>query len=263
MIILSYLILGSVVGVLAGLLGVGGGLIIVPVLTFMFTAQGIPYEHILHLALGTSLATIVFTSFSSIRSHHKRGAVIWPVVLKITPGIILGTFSGAWIASRLSTDFLKVFFTFFLFYVGLRMLLGVKSKPSREVPGTAGVSGAGVIIGMLSSFVGIGGGTLSVTFLNWCNVTMHKAIGTSAAIGFPIAVTGAVGYALNGLSAAGLPDDAYGYIHLTALAGIASISILTAPLGARLAHYLPVDKLKRIFALLLLLLAFRMAWSLF
>jgi hypothetical protein len=263
MIIISYIILGSVVGVLAGLLGIGGGLIIVPVLTFMFTSQGIPYEHVLHLALGTSLASIVFTSFSSIRSHHKRGAVIWPVVLKITPGIIIGTFSGAWAASHLSTNFLKIFFTIFLLYVGIQMLLGIKPKPTREIPGTAGISLAGTVIGIVSSLVGIGGGTLSVTFLNWCNVTMHRAIGTSAAIGFPIAVTGALGYALNGSFIEGLPADSYGYIHLTALGGIAAASILTAPIGAKLAHSLPVDKLKKIFASLLLLLAVRMAWSLF
>jgi len=263
MIILSYIILGSVVGILAGLLGIGGGLVIVPVLTFMFAAQGIPHEHILHLALGTSLASIVFTSFSSIRSHHNRGAVIWPIVVKITPGIILGTFAGAWIAAHLSTNFLKVFFTLFLFYVGIQMLLGIKPKPSRDVPGTTGVSFAGAVIGIFSSFVGIGGGTLSVTFLTWCNVTMHKAIGTSAAIGFPIAVTGAAGYALNGFPVTGLPAGTFGYIHLTALAGIASASILTAPLGAKLAHGLPVDKLKKIFASLLLVLAIRMAWSLF
>lgn len=263
MIILSYILLGSVVGFLAGLLGIGGGLVIVPVLTFMFAGQGIPHEHLLHLALGTSLASIVFTSFSSIRSHHKRGAVIWPIVIKITPGIIVGTFFGAWIAAHLSTNFLKIFFTLFLFYVGIQMLLGIKPKPSREVPGTAGVSGAGVVIGIFSSLVGIGGGTLSVTFFTWCNVTMHKAIGTSAAIGFPIAVTGAVGYAINGFAVQGLPSDAFGYIHLTALAGIAVASILTAPLGAKFAHSLPVDKLKKIFASLLLILAVRMAWSLF
>jgi len=263
MTILLYLTLGSIVGFLAGLLGIGGGLVIVPILTFMFTAQGIPYEHVLHLALGTSLATIIFTSVSSIRSHHKRGAVLWSFVFIITPGIIIGTFFGTWVAAGLSTNFLKIFFTFFLVYVGVRMITGKKPKPSREVPGTAGTSAAGLIIGILSSFVGIGGGVLSVTFLNWCNVTMHKAIATSAAIGFPIAVTGALGYALNGFSVSGLPDEAFGYIHLTALVGIASASILTAPLGARLAHYLPVDKLKKIFALLLFVLAFRMAWTLF
>jgi len=261
--IISYLLLGSVVGVLAGLLGIGGGLIIVPVLTFMFTSQGLPNEHILHLALGTSLASIIFTSFSSVRAHHKRGGVIWPVVLKITPGIIIGTFSGSWVASQLSTNFLKIFFTIFLFYVGTQMIMGIKPKPSREIPGTAGVIGVGTVIGMFSSLVGIGGGTLSVPFLTWCNTTMHKAIGTSAAIGFPIAVSGAFGYALNGFSATGLPADTFGFVHITAFAGIATASILTAPLGARLAHSLPVDKLKKIFAYFLFLLAFRMAWTLF
>jgi len=259
----AYLLLGSVVGILAGLLGIGGGLVIVPVLTFIFTAQGLPYEHILHLALGTSLTSIIFTSFSSVRAHHKRGAVLWPIVFRITPGIVIGTLSGSWVAAQLSTNFLKIFFTVFLFYVGTQMLMGIKPKPSREVPGTAGVIGVGTVIGIFSSLVGIGGGTLSVPFLSWCNIEMIKAIATSAAIGFPIAVTGTIGYALNGFSATGLPPEAFGYIHVTAFLGISAASIITAPLGARLAHSLLVDKLKKVFAFFLFVIAFRMLWTLF
>lgn len=253
-----YLVLGSVAGVLAGLLGIGGGLVIVPMLTFAFAAQGLEQVNILHMALGTSLASIIFTSISSLRAHHKRGAVIWPVVKRITPGILVGTFLGSWIASQLSTSFLKIFFGVFLLYVATQMILGIKPKASRNLPGNAGIFAAGNTIGVFSSLVGIGGGTLSVPFLTWHNTAIHKAIGTSAAIGFPIAVAGTAGYIINGLGAEGLPAATLGFIHLTALVGIVTASVFTAPIGARLAHSLPVDKLKKIFALLLYLVGFKM-----
>ena len=261
--IILYLALGSVAGVLAGLLGIGGGLVIVPMLTFVFTAQGVAHAHILHLALGTSLASIMFTSISSLMSHHKHGAVIWPVVFKITPGILFGTFLGTWVASGLSTNFLKGFFALFLFYASTQMLLGIKPAPAREIPATAGIFTAGSIIGIFSSLVGIGGGTLSVPFLMWCNTLVHKAIGTSAAIGFPIAVAGALGYMVNGLGTDGLPPWSLGFVHLGALAGISAASVCTAPVGARLAHALPVDRLKKIFALLLYVVGGRMVFSVF
>ncbi|HKK90753.1 MAG TPA: sulfite exporter TauE/SafE family protein, partial [Desulfobacteraceae bacterium] len=212
-------------------------------------------------ALGTSLASILFTSISSMRSHHKRGAVVWPVVLKITPGILAGTLLGTWVASMLSTDFLKGFFGFFLLYAAAQMLLGIKPKPTREVPATTGIFTAGSIIGVFSSLVGIGGGTLSVPFLVWCNTKIHRAIGTSAAIGFPIAVAGSLGYMLNGMGTQGLPPLSIGFVNLKALAGIVAASVLTAPIGVRLAHSLPVDKLKRIFALLLFVVGGKMVFS--
>lgn len=255
---LLYISLGSVAGVLAGLLGIGGGLVIVPMLTFAFSSQDIPHAHILHMALGTSLASIIFTSISSLRAHHKRQAVIWPAVIRITPGILVGTFFGSWVASQLSTTFLKVFFGLFLLYVATQMLLGIKPKPSRELPAKPGMFAAGSTIGIFSSLVGIGGGTLSVPFLVWHNTVMHKAIGTSAAIGLPIAIAGTTGYIVNGLGIAGLPAGSLGFIHLTALFGIVSASVFTAPVGARLAHSLPVDRLKKIFALLLYLVALKM-----
>jgi uncharacterized membrane protein YfcA len=260
--IASYIVLGSAVGFLAGLLGIGGGLLIVPMLSFLFTAQGFPDGHILHLALGTSLASIMFTSVSSFRSHHKHGAVIWKAVVAITPGIILGTFGGSYIAAILSTRFLKGFFGCFLYYVATQMIIGFKPKPSRSLPGTPGMVSAGGVIGVFSSLVGIGGGSLSVPFLAWCNASMHQAIGTSAAIGFPIAVSGGVGYILNGLKATGLPPHTVGFVHVHALLGIALASILTAPLGAKLAHRLPVDKLKKLFAVLLYVIGTKMLVSL-
>jgi uncharacterized membrane protein YfcA len=262
-ILLTYSLVGAVSGVLAGLLGIGGGLVIVPMLVFCFTWQQIPNEQIMHLALGTSMASIIFTAVSSFWAHHKRGAVRWIVVRRIVLGIFLGTFIGSCFAARLSTNFLKVFFVIFLFYVASQMLLNKKPKPSRQLPGPMGMFGVGNVIGAFSSMVGIGGGTLSVPFMTWCNIPVHEAIGTSAAIGFPIAIAGTAGYIYNGLQTAGLPPYAVGYIYLPALAGLIATSVLTAPLGVRLAHSLPVGRLKRIFAVLLYIVGTRMLVSLF
>lgn len=260
-IFLLFLLVGAIAGVLAGLLGVGGGLVIVPMLTFAFTIEGVPHEHILHMALGTSLATIIFTAISSLGAHHRRGAVRWPIVSRITPGILVGTFCGSWVASLLSTEFLKVFFSLFLLFVGTQMLLDLKPKAVRDIPGTPGMFGAGNVIGIFSSLVGIGGGTLSVPFMLYHNVPLHTAIGTSAAIGLPIAISGTFGYIVNGYGQAGLPDFSLGYIHLTGLCGVALASFCTAPFGARLAHSLPVKKLKRFFAILLYVVGAKMLFG--
>jgi len=260
-ILLMYILVGAVAGVLAGLLGIGGGLVIVPMLVFCFMRQGFPDAMIMHIALGTSMASIMFTAVSSFRAHHKRGAVHWDVVRKIVIGIFTGTFLGTCIAAQLSTRFLKGFFVIFLYYVAVQMLTNKKPKASRQIPGHAGMFGVGNIIGVVSSLVGIGGGTLSVPFMIWCNMPVHHAIGTSAAIGFPIAIAGTIGYIVNGLSIQGLPDYSLGYIYLPALLGIVVTSVLTAPLGVRLAHSLPVDRLKRVFAVLLLVVGTRMLVS--
>ena len=259
---LLYLATGLFAGFLAGLLGVGGGLVIVPALVFIFAAQSFPAEHIMHIALGTSLASIMFTSLSSLRAHHAHGAVVWRVVRGISPGIVAGTLLGTLLAAQLSTFFLKTFFIGFIYYVAAQMLLNIKPKPSRQLPGAAGLFAAGGVIGGVSSLVGIGGGTLSVPFMTWCNLKMHQAIGTSAAIGFPIAAAGALGFLLNGLAVPGLPPYSWGFVYLPALAGLVLASVLTAPFGARLAHRLPVAKLKKIFAALLLVLGTRMLVSL-
>lgn len=259
--IFMYMPVGLIAGLLAGLLGVGGGLVIVPMLVFCFVYQGIEQEVIMHLALGTSLASIIFTSVSSFMSHHRRGAVDWRIVRLIIPGILVGTYLGTLVAARLSTDFLKAFFCVFLYSVATQMLLSKKPKASRELPGWGGMFGVGNVIGVASSLVGIGGGSLSVPFMLWCNVPAHRAIGTSAAIGFPIAISGAFGYIVNNLGAPGLPSYSLGYVYLPALLFIVCLSVLTAPLGAKLAHALPVDKLKRIFALFLYVVATKMAWG--
>lgn len=256
----GYILLGLVAGFVAGLLGVGGGLIIVPILTWLLESQGL-VQNAMHYALGTSLASILFTSISSLRAHHARGAVEWSTLRRITPGILFGTFVGAALAARLSPVPLKIFFVIFLFYAAAQMWWNFKPASHRQLPGFAGMFGAGSVIGAISSWVGIGGGTLSVPFQLWCNVPLHRAIGTSAAIGLPIAAAGALGYALHGPESGAIAGS-LGYIHLTALACIAIGSVTTAPLGARAAHALPVGKLKRIFALFLLILALRMAWAL-
>lgn len=262
-VLLLYGALGAFVGVLAGLLGVGGGLVIVPILVIAFGIQNVPHEIIMHLALGTSLASIVFTSISSFMAHHKHGAVQWQTVRRIVIGVMTGTFLGSCVAAAMSTNILKVFFVIFLYFVAYQFLTNRKPKPSRELPGLFGMFLSGNVIGVVSSWVGIGGGTLSVPYMIWCNVPVHRAIGTSAAIGLPIAIAGAAGFLYNGWGNELLPQYSVGFIYLPGLIGIAAVSVLTAPLGVKLAHSLPVNKLKKIFAVLLIVVGTRMLYTIF
>ena len=259
----AYIVLGLATGFVAGLFGIGGGVVLVPLLPMLFEAQQFPAEHVLHLALGTSMATIIFTAIPSAPTHDKHGAVLWPVVMRIVPGILLGTVLGTLLAARIPTRPLAVFFAFFILYVALQMFVNFKPKPSRELPATGGIIAAGTLIGALSALVAIGGGTITIPFLTWCNIKVHNAIGTSAAVGVPIAVGGSVGYMWNGIHANGLPPASLGFIYLPALLFVMLASIVTAPLGARLAHRLPVDMLKRLFAVLLVLLAAKLLYRLF
>ena len=260
----AYIGLGIFTGIFAGMLGIGGGLVMVPTLAVMFSAQaGFPPEEVLHMALGTSMATILFTSISSLRAHHQHQAVLWKVVIQITPGILFGTVLGTLIASRVPAKPLALFFTVFVCAIALQMVLNLKPKPSRELPGTGGVFAVGTGIGAMSSLVAIGGGAFTVPFLTWCNVNVQKAIGTSAAVGFPIAIGGSLGYIYNGWGHLDLPPWSLGFVYLPALAWMVPPSMLFAPLGARLAHRLPVVTLKRIFAGLLVLLAAKMLWKFF
>jgi uncharacterized membrane protein YfcA len=262
-VLLLYGALGAFVGVLAGLLGVGGGLVIVPILVIAFGMQNVPQEIIMHMALGTSLASIVFTSISSFMAHHKRGAVQWQTVRRIVVGVMTGTFLGSCVAAVLSTNVLKLLFVLFLYFCAYQFLTNRRPKPTRELPGPFGMFLSGNIIGAVSSWVGIGGGTLSVPYMIWCNVPVHRAIGTSAAIGLPIAIAGTAGFLFNGWGHALLPLHSVGFIYLPGLIGIAAVSVLTAPLGVKLAHSLPVGKLKKIFALLLIVVGTRMLFSIF
>jgi len=260
--LLGYIALGLFSGFVAGLLGVGGGAVMVPILTMLFAAQGFASSEVLHLALGTSMATIIFTSISSTRAHHAHGAVLWPVVQGIAPGIVIGTLVASQFAVKVPTRPLAMFFCAFILFVAVQMMLNIKPKPARELPGWMGMSGAGLLIGGVSALVAIGGGSLSVPFMTWCNVKVQQAIATSAAIGFPIAVAGTIGYLIGGLNHPGLPAGSVGFIYLPALASLLVASMLTAPFGARLAHRLPVPMLKRAFAGLLVVLAGKMMWGL-
>ncbi|MGE5471963.1 MAG: sulfite exporter TauE/SafE family protein [Bacteroidota bacterium] len=260
---LGYIALGLFAGFFAGLLGIGGGSVMVPALVMLFAAQGFPANDVMHLALGTSMAAIFFTSISSVRIHHAHGAVLWPIVARITPGIVLGTLLGTRIASLVPSKTLGLIFAIFICYVSVQMIINLKPKPHRELPGTLGTSLVGLAIGGISCLVAIGGGVLSVPFMTWCNVKVQNAIGTSAAIGFPIALGGALGYIFNGWSVAGLPEGSLGFVYLPAVIGVVAASVLTAPIGARQTHRLPVATLKRIFAGVLLALAAKMLWSLF
>ena len=260
---LAYPVLGAAVGFFAGLLGVGGGGIMVPMLTTFFLAQGFPQAQVVHMALGTSMAAIVLTSVSSLRAHQAHGAVRWDIVRLITPGILVGTFAATFIASRISTVPLAIFFAVFMAYVSIQMLLNIKPKPSRELPGLAGMTAVGLGIGGVSALVAIGGGSLSVPFMTWCNLKVQNAIGTSAAIGLPIALAGTLGYLVNGWNAAGTPALTLGYVYLPALVLVSLVSMVMAPMGARLAHRLPVALLKKIFAGLLMALCAKMLHSIF
>lgn len=251
----AYLALGGVVGLLSGMFGIGGGTILVPVLLILFRIQQFPAAYIMHLALGTSMATILFTSFASMRKHHKHGAVNWNMVLTITPGIWVGTALGALCATLVSTRGLEIFFSLFVYLIALQILFNLRSQASRQLPGMAGITLIGTFTGWISSLVSIGGGAIMVPFLVWCNVPLRNAIGTSAAIGFPVAAGGTVGYIISGLNSPALPSPNLGFVYLPALFWIALASVISAPLGAQATHRIKVDRLRKLFALLMLALA--------
>lgn len=259
--ILIYLPLGALAGLLAGLLGVGGGLVIVPALIWVFRGHGFDGQVLVHLAVGTSLATIVVTSISSVRAHHRHGAVHWPLVWALTPGIVVGAWLGAVLAGWLPSLTLQRVFACFAILVGLQMAFSVKAEAHGGLPGRVGLFGAGGVIGAVSTIVGIGGGSMTVPFLSWCSVGIRNAVATSAACGLPIAVAGALGFVITGWHEADLPAGSSGFLYWPAFAGIAVASVLFAPLGARLAHSIPVFALKRFFALLLLVLGTRMLFA--
>jgi uncharacterized protein len=253
-----YPIIGAIVGFLAGLLGIGGGMIMVPMLVFVFTAAGLPPQHLMHYALATAMATIVFTSLSNVYAHHRRGGVDWRAALGIAPGIIAGSLGAALGAGFIPTRPLAICFTALMFFASAQMYMKFSPEPERRLPGPLGLFGAGAVIGAISSVLAAGGAFLSIPYLVRRNVPMRRAIGTAAAIGFPIAVAGTLGYVLHGLQSPGLPAGSFGFIYLPALGFVAVTSMLTAPLGARLAHRMPVKRLRAVFSLLLLALAVRM-----
>ena len=261
--ILYYLILGLFVGYFSGLLGIGGGLIMVPLLAYLFEAQSLPAQNILHLALGTSMATILFTSISSTRQHHAHRAVDWGMVRFVTPGILLGTALGALIVAYVATFFLTIFFILFVYFAAMQMLIGAKPHGTRGYPARAEATFAGMLVGAVSSMVSIGGGVLSVPYLLWHKFPLRNAIATSAAIGFPIAAGGTLGYIAGGYVRGDvLPAYTLGYVYMPVLLWLIIGTMVTAPLGAKATHNLPVNRLKQIFALVLFALATRMLFKL-
>ncbi|MCW5639865.1 MAG: sulfite exporter TauE/SafE family protein [Rubrivivax sp.] len=260
--ILELALLGLGTGFLAGLLGIGGGMIMVPFITLIMGQRGVAPDLAVKIAIATSMATIVFTSISSVRAHHKRGAVRWRLVGGLAPGIVAGSLVGSLgVFALLKGSALAIVFALFVGFSATQMFLDRKPAPTRQMPGTAGQFAAGGGIGFLSGLVGAGGGFISVPFMTWCNVPIHNAVATSAALGFPIAVANVAGYVIGGAGVAGLPAGSAGYIWLPALVVIASCSVFTAPLGAKAAHSLPVAKLKRVFASVLYLLAAYMLYK--
>lgn len=261
LLIAQLLALGVGAGFVAGLLGVGGGMVMVPFLTALLSSRGVAPALAVKMAIATSMASILFTSIASVRAHHKRGTVRWDLVRGLAPGIAIGGLvAGAGAFAMLKGSALALGFAAFVGFSATQMLFDRKPKPTRQMPGPAGQTAAGGVIGFLSGLVGAGGGFASVPFMTWCNVPIHQAVSTSAALGFPIALANTLGYVIGGWQLdTGVPG-ALGYLVLPMLAVIVSASVLTAPWGAKAAHALPVKRLKQVFAMVLYALAAYMLW---
>ena len=255
LLVLELALLGLATGFLAGLLGIGGGMLMVPFLSIILTSKGFPAELVVKMAVATSLATICFTSMSSVRAHHKRGAVLWPVALSLSPGILIGSLLGAQLAVALPVKVLSVLFAVFVAFSATQMFLNRKPKPARVLPQPLGMFGVGGLIGAVSAMVGAGGAFISVPFMTWSNVRIHHAVATSAALGFPIALAGTLGYIWAGWNLPQMPPGAAGYIYLPGLIVISIASMLMAPWGARTAHRIDIAPLKKVFASFLYLIA--------
>ena len=253
--LIIFFVIGALAGFAAGLFGVGGGTIIVPLLYLVFTQMGYDPEIIMHMALGTSLATIIVTSISSLMAHHKNGAVIWPVFKNLTPGMALGSFLGAGIAGLLSGAHLQLIIGVFVIWVAYTMFMGAKKviDQNKVLPSTTKQVVAGTGIGVASAIFGIGGGSLTVPYLNHYGVVMQKAVGTSAACGLPIAIAGALGFMFFGMKDQITVPNTIGFVHIYAFLGISIMSFFTAKLGAKTAHALSPAVLKKCFAVLLLI----------
>jgi len=254
----AYSLLGMLAGVLAGLLGVGGGLLIVPVLIGLFSAQGFAYSLLVHAAIGSSLATIIATAVSSTWAHHRHAAVSWIIVRQLAPGLFVGAFIGAWLADLMDTKMLQTVFGVFAIVVSFQLFFRAKTMSEKNLPGKLGMKLTGTLIGTVSGIVGIGGGSMTVPFLTWHNQSIRKAVATSSACGLPIAIAGFVGFVIAGWSAENMPVYSSGYIYWPAVIAVSAFSVLFAPLGAHFAHRLPVAQLKQIFAVVLFLVGLKL-----
>lgn len=254
--IAELLAMGTVVGFLAGLLGIGGGMMMVPVMTLIFTQRGVASGMAVKMAIATSMATILFTSLSSVRAHHRLGAVRWPIARAMAPGIVGGgLLAGAGAFAVLKGQGLALLFAAFIGYAAVQMLLDRKPHPGRELPAVWVQAAVGAGVGFASGLLGAGGAFLSVPFMTWCNVPPRQAVGTSAALGFPIALASTAGYVISGWQLPPALPGTLGYLYLPGLVIVALASVLLAPLGARTAQRINVSALKRLFAVMLLALA--------
>lgn len=260
--LIPFILAGMAAGFIAGLLGLGGGTIIVPIMLWFLNKQGVSQQYIQHIALGTSFAIMVFTTLSSAWAQHKRQSINWHIVKYLSPAMIVGSMVGSILTQYLNTLFLQVFFIVFLYVIALQMLMKLKPKPTRELPQAAGLFGAGGTMGLLSSWVGVGGGALSVPFMTYCNVPMHVATGTSAALAWAISSAGLVGYIISGWNATGLPENTLGFVYVPAVLILAICTVAFAPLGVKVGHKLPPAKLKMAMGAFLFIIATQMVWQL-
>lgn len=256
--IVIYALTGVFAGLIGGMVGLSGGIIIVPVLHFLFMQQGFPPSLLMQLAVTTSLATIIITSLSATYVHHKKGAVLWPTLNRFAPGLLLGACLGAILADSVSSNVLRIVFGVFEILVAMQIGFELKPRAQTALPGTTGLIGSGVGIGLLSTLLGIGGGSLTVPFLLWCNVNIRNAVAVSAACGFPIAVAATTALVIAGWENPELPVHSLGYLYWPAALCIIAMTVFSAPVGARLAHYLPIQTLRRIFAVVLAIVGIRM-----
>jgi uncharacterized membrane protein YfcA len=251
----AYLGVGAFVGFFSGLLGIGGGSATVPVLAFIFAAKGFPADHVVHMALGTAVAAMLFSAASSVRSHHLRHSVNWRVVRFMVAGVLIGTLAGAFVAGALDARLLSVAFTAVIVYAATQMIRPHVPQPTGELPSATAMSTFGAVVGFISSLSATGGASIVVPYLAKRHVPIHESIGSAAAVGGVIAAAGAVGYAISGWSAPGLPPYSVGYVYLPGLFFVVTASVATAPLGAAVAHRTPGPTLRKIFAVFLLALA--------
>ena len=255
--IIEFLMIGLLAGYLAGFLGIGGGFVVVPALTWLLLKDSATAPFAIHMAVATSLATMLVTSLSSIVAHQRKKAIRWPLVKPLAPGLVLGAVLGAFLADYLEGEMLVRVVGVFAILAGLQLVLARKPLGEKPLPGQPGVSVVGLVIGGISSLIGIGGGALTGPWQMWHGIRAQNAVATSAACGYPIAVAGTFAFIFLGVGAE-LPDGALGYIHLPAFAGIAVASALAAPLGAATVHMLPPTLVKRLFGVFLLLVGARM-----
>lgn len=253
-----YLLAGAFIGFLAGLLGIGGGMMLVPILSALFTAQQFAPDHIVHLSLGTAMASVMFTSSSSVRAHHGHGAVDWSIVKRMVLPMMLGTLASSFASGWLDQKSLAIGFVIIVYAGAWQIWSGKKPKPGRTLPATPWLWVIGFPIGFICGFVSAGGTFLTVPFMLYSGVAMRTAVGTGAALGVPVAVFGTIGFVLSGWRINGLPDPHFGFVYVPALLALVVVSVLTAPLGANLAHKLPTQTLKKIFAFSLFVIATRM-----